>query len=142
MATAGHDSAQMQLNQIPTDPGGTSSPPGVAGGQKDLASSPAEKKAAANAIEQHIEPDTKKAGNHADEQTGAVVKAFDAKDGQGWVTSSAVKKAHKKWDEQVQGLMNRLGSEKSSLRSANSVLQGSDFGVRTQVRASSQLDRF
>jgi hypothetical protein len=141
MATTGHDSAQTRLNQVPADPGSTANPPGVSGGQKDLASSPAEKQAAATAIEQHIEPDTKKAGNHADEQTDAVVKAFDAKDGHGWVTSSAVKKAHKKWDEQVQGLMKRLASEKRSLRSANYVLQNTDFGVRDQVRTSSPLDR-
>ncbi|WP_367222935.1 hypothetical protein [Streptomyces sp. 16-176A] len=132
----------MQLNQIPADSGGTAGPPGAPGGQKDLASSPAEKQAAANAIEQHIEPDTKKSGDHADEQTNAVVKAFDAKDGQGWVTSAAVKKAHKKWGEQVQGLMNRLASEKAALRSANTVFQGTDFGVRAQVRASSSLDAF
>ncbi|MEV1022966.1 hypothetical protein [Streptomyces sp. NPDC050264] len=142
MATTGHDSTRMQLNQIPADPEGTANPPGVSGGRKDLASSPAEKRAAAAAIEQHIEPDTKKSGDYADEQTGAVVKAFDAKDGHGWVTSSAVKKAHKKWDEQVQSLMKRLASEKGALRGANNVLQGTDFGVRTQVGASSSLDAF
>ncbi|MCX3058710.1 hypothetical protein [Streptomyces beihaiensis] len=142
MAT-GNESTQMRLNQFPADPSSTASPPGApGGGQKNLASSPAEKKAAANAIEQHIEPDTKKAGNWADDQTGAVVKAFDAKDGHGWVTSSAVKKAHKKWDEQVQNLMNRLASEKTSLRGANNVLQSTDFGVRNQVRGSSSLDNF
>ncbi|MDR3081447.1 MAG: hypothetical protein LBV60_11075 [Streptomyces sp.] len=142
MATTGNESARMQLNQYPADSGGTTSPPGFAGGGKDLASSPAEKKAAATAIEQHIEPDTKKSGAHADEQTSAAVKEFAAKDGHGWATSSAVKKAHKKWGEQVQGLMNRLAREKSSLRGANNVLQNTDFGVRTQVRASSPLDKF
>ncbi|MBN0048054.1 hypothetical protein JS756_28870 [Streptomyces actuosus] len=64
-----------------------------------MASSPAEKRAAAKAIEQHIEPETRESGDYADEQTDAVVKAFDAEDGHGWVTSSAVKKAHKKWEQ-------------------------------------------
>ncbi|MFR9798685.1 hypothetical protein ACL02U_22730 [Streptomyces sp. MS06] len=132
----------MKLNQVPIDPSSEGSPSGFSGGQKDLASSPAEKKAAARAIEQHIEPDTKKAGNWADEQSAEVVRAFDAKDGHGWVTSSAVKKAHGKWGDQVESLMQRLASEKAALRSVNNVLQGTDFGVRSQVRASSTLDDF
>lgn len=82
-------SARMQLNQIPADPSGTTGPPGPSNpfgppaGQQDLASSPAQKKAAAKAIEDHIEPDTKKSGNWADEDTTAVIKEFAAKDGHG-----------------------------------------------------------
>ncbi|MFJ9815364.1 hypothetical protein ACIRU3_08825 [Streptomyces sp. NPDC101151] len=142
MGATEHGSTQMQLNHVPTDPSSTANPPGLPGGQKDLASSPAEKKAAAKAIEDHIEPETKKAGDWADEQTDAVVKEFGARDGGGWVASGAIKKAHKTWGDQVQALMNRLGSEKSALHSTNSLFQTTDFGVRTQVRASSSLDKF
>ncbi|MFE9173102.1 hypothetical protein ACFYNZ_27155 [Streptomyces kebangsaanensis] len=127
----------MRLNQLPADSGG-----GSFGGRPDLASSPAEKKAAAKALEEHIEPDTKKAGDWADEQTGAVVKEFGAKDGHGWLTSGAVSKAHKTWGEQVQNLMNRLSSEKAALRSSKTVLTGTDVRVGTGVRQSSALDRF
>jgi hypothetical protein len=126
----------MRLNQYPADPGGG----GPTGGQPDLASSPAEKRTAANSIEQNIEPGTKKAGDAADEQTNAVVKAFDAKDGHGWLTSAAVGKAHKTWGEQVQTLMTRLSAEKGALRGTNAVLSGTDFGVASGVRTSSALD--
>ncbi|GAA2278479.1 hypothetical protein GCM10010415_53500 [Streptomyces atrovirens] len=133
-------SAGMRLNQYPADPGGSPGP--VGGGPKDLASSPTQKKAAARAIEEHIEPDTRKAGDWADEETGAAVKAFAAKDGHGWVTSTALKKAHKTWGEQVQNLMNRLGSEKEALRSTNILFQNTDFGIGLGIRKSSSLDGF
>ncbi|MGC9381976.1 hypothetical protein [Streptomyces sp. MH13] len=114
----------------------------VGGGRKDLASTPAQKKAAAKAIEDHLEPDTRKAGDRADDDTGAAVKAFAPKDGDGWVTSGALKKAHKTWGEQVQNLMNRLGSEKEALRSTNILFQNTDFGVGLGVRKSSNLDGY
>ncbi|WSQ10578.1 hypothetical protein OG604_24025 [Streptomyces sp. NBC_01231] len=133
----------MRLNQLPADSGGSTTPPPVlGGGQKDLASSPAEKKAAANAIEQHIEPDTSKAGRWADEGTESAIKAFAAKDGEGWLTSPALKKAHKTWGDQVKTLMDRLGSEKEALRSANTVLQSTDLTVGSRVRQASSLDGF
>ena len=132
--------AGMRLNQYPADPGGAPGP--VIGGQRDLASSPARKKAAAKAIEEHLEPDTRKAGDRADEETGAAVKAFASKDGHGWVTSTALQKAHKTWGEQVQNLMNRLGSEKEALRSTGLLFQNTDFGVGQGIRRSSSLDGY
>ncbi|MEV1024999.1 hypothetical protein [Streptomyces sp. NPDC050264] len=124
---------------VPADGGG------AGGGQKNLASTPAEKKEAARRIEQDIEPKTKEAGDWADGDTSAAVKAFDAKDGHGWLVSAALKKGHKAWGEQVQNLMNRLGSEKNSLRSANLLFTNTDFGIRAGVqgvRTPSALDRF
>ncbi|MCX5522481.1 hypothetical protein OG342_06325 [Streptomyces bobili] len=130
----------MRLNQYPADSGGSPGP--VGGGQQDFGSSPAQKKAAAKAIEDHIEPDTRKAGDRADDETGSAVKAFAAKDGHGWVTSTALQKAHKTWGEQVQSLGNRLGSEKEALRSTNILFQNTDFGVGLGVRQSSSLDGY
>lgn len=130
----------IRLNQYPADSG--DSPGLVGGGRKDLASSPAQKKAAAKAIEENIEPDTRKAGDWADEETNAAVKAFAAKDGHGWVTSAALKKAHKTWGEQVQNLMSRLSSEKEALRSTNILFQNTDFSVGQGVRQSSNLDAY
>ncbi|GAA2338211.1 hypothetical protein OKJ48_36415 [Streptomyces kunmingensis] len=127
----------VRLNQLPADGGGA-----PAGGQQRLASTPAAKRAAARAIEDHIEPDTKTAGDWADEDTSTAVKEFGPKDGHGWDTATALKSAHKTWGEQVNNLMHRLSAEKSSLRSANNILQGTDAGVRTQVRSSSSLDGF
>jgi hypothetical protein len=128
----------MRLNQLPADPGGSTGSSGPAGGQKDLASSPAEKKAAAKAIEDHIEPDTRKAGNWADAETNEAVKEFR----DGWLTSGALKKAHETWGEQVQNLMNRLASEKAALRSANTVLQGTDIQAGANARSVSVIDRY
>ncbi|MBJ6643489.1 hypothetical protein H4N48_08525 [Streptomyces sp. BSE7-9] len=130
----------MRLNQYPADTGGPTGPVGA--GRKDLASSPAQKKAAAKAIQDNLEPDTRKAGDLADDETGAAVKAFAAKDGDGWVTSTGLKKAHRTWGEQVQALMNRLGSEKEALRSTNILLQNTDFGVGLGIRKSSSLDGY
>ncbi|MFJ4685965.1 hypothetical protein ACIQNG_06300 [Streptomyces sp. NPDC091377] len=108
----------------------------------DFGSSPEQKKAAANALEQHIEPDTKKAGEHADDRTGAAVTAFGAKDGDGWVTSAALKKAHTTWGEKVGRLGNRLGSDKQALRATNTLFRGTDFGVGLTARQSSNLDGY
>ncbi|MEU0253003.1 hypothetical protein ABZ299_10925 [Streptomyces sp. NPDC006184] len=92
----------MRLNQVPGDVGGSPTPPGLIGGQKKLVSTPAQKQAAANATEQHIEPDTRKAGDYADTHTDAAVKAFR----DGWHTSGVLKKAHTAWGQQVTNLMN------------------------------------
>ncbi|MET9774873.1 hypothetical protein ABZ023_11515 [Streptomyces sp. NPDC006367] len=133
----------MRLNQYPAEPGVTPGPPPLlGGGKKDLASSPAQKKAAAKAIEDHLEPDTRKAGDWADEDTNAAVKAFAAKDGEGWATSGALKKAHKTWGDQVQNLMTRLSAEKEALRSTNILLTNTDFTVGQGVRQSSSLDGY
>lgn len=121
----------MRLNQLPADPGGS-------GGQTDLASSPAEKKAAAKAIEDEIEPGTRKAGDFADTETNDAVKAFR----DGWRTSGALKKAHETWGEQVKNLMNRLASEKAALRSANTALQGADLQTGVDARAVSVIDGY
>ncbi|MFG3309642.1 hypothetical protein [Streptomyces wuyuanensis] len=125
--------AQMRLNQLAPETGG--------GGAPDLASTPAQKKAAANAIEKHLEPDTKKAGDTAEESTGAAVREFSGKDGHGWDTSPALKKAHEAWEKQVKALMGRLGSEKSALRNTSVLLRGTDVGIAVQTRQSSSLDK-
>ncbi|MEU2154379.1 hypothetical protein ABZ532_05035 [Streptomyces sp. NPDC019396] len=121
-----------RLNQAAPAAGG--------GGIGDLASSPAEKKAAANAIEQHLEPDTKKAGKVAEDKTDSAVKEFSGKDGHGWDTSVALKKAHGTWEKQVKALVDRLGADKAALRNTSILFQSNDIGIRSQVRQSSTLD--
>jgi hypothetical protein len=129
----------MRLNQLPSDPGGGGS---VGGGRPELASSPAEKKTAANTLHNDIEPDTKTAGRWADEETSAVVRAFDAKDGHGWLTSGAVSKAHKTWSEQAQNFVNRLAGDESALRNDRTLMTGTDVGVGGEVRKVSVLDTY
>ncbi|MFJ9868603.1 hypothetical protein [Streptomyces sp. NPDC101165] len=114
----------------------------VGHGAKGLASSPAEKRAAVRAIQDHIEPQTRRAGNRADEETAAAVKAFGARDGDGWLTSAALRKAHETWGGQVRNLMDRLGSERDSLGSANTVLTATDLAAGARVRQLSPLDRY
>ncbi|MEW1723029.1 hypothetical protein [Streptomyces sp. NPDC093109] len=126
-----------RLNQLPADQGGTGlTGPFAPGGPRDLASSPAEKAAAAKAIEEHIQPDTRASGEWADEETAAVVKAFKAQDGHGWLAAAAVRKAHKTWESQVKALMDRLGSEKEALRMTGTLLQGVDIGTAVSLRSS------
>jgi len=118
----------MRLNQLPADSAGPSVPPT---GPDRVASSQAEKQAAAGSIEKYIEPDTRKAGAWADPDTDAAVKAFS----NGWLTSGALKKAHETWGDQVQNLMNRLASEKAALRSSTTVLHGSDAAAGYNLRS-------
>jgi hypothetical protein len=137
--SGGEGAVGMRLNQLPDGPGGGGS---AGGGQPGLASSSAEKQAAANTLRNNIEPDTKAAGAWADDETGAVVKAFDAKDGHGWLTSGAVSKAHKTWGEQVQNLLNQLSGDESALRNNNTLLTGTDFGVSDSARKVSVFDTY
>lgn len=158
----GAEPVSMQLNEVPADP----SPPPVYGpfapGQgpngpvqgpyapgygppfapctPSLASTPAEKKAAAEAIRTRIRPGTKKDGDHADEETSAAVKAFGAKDGDGWVTSRALKNAHKTWGEQVQAMLKRLEADENGLSGARLNLRGADLITQQQFRSISPLD--
>jgi hypothetical protein len=123
----------MRLNHLQDTAGG---------GGPDLAHSSDEKKTAADTLHNDIEPNTKKAGAWADDDTAAVVKAFDAKDGHGWLTSSAVSKAHKTWGEQVQNFLNRLTGDESALRYSNTVLTGTDIGVSSTTRKVSVFDTY
>ncbi|MFI2643229.1 hypothetical protein [Streptomyces sp. NPDC018610] len=111
----------------------------VGSGPRDLVSSPTEKRAAARAIEKDIEPGTRTAGAWAEEETGAAVRAFGAKDGDGWLTASALEKAHRTWTGQVRNLMDRLGSEKEALRVGHRVLTGTDLAVGSTLRETSAL---
>ena len=124
------------------DVSGVPSVPGVSARGRDLASSPGEKRAAARAIEDHIEPGTRAAGRWADDENGAAVREFAAKDGEGWATSAALKKAHGVWADQVKNLMDRLGAEKDALRSGNAVLTSTDLAVGSAVRRQSSLDTY
>lgn len=124
------------------DVSGVPGVPGVSARGRDLASSPGEKRAAARAIEDHIEPGTRAAGRWADDENGAAVREFAAKDGEGWVTSAALKKAHGAWADQVKNLMDRLGAEKDALRSGNAVLTSTDLAVGSAVRRQSSLDTY
>ncbi|MFB7866853.1 MULTISPECIES: hypothetical protein [unclassified Streptomyces] len=112
---AAQQTSGMQLNHVPLDPGG-------GGGQPDLATTPAKKKAAANTIETQIQPDLKSAADAADEGTNGAVTEF-----KGWDTAAGLKKAHEHWDSQVKRLNARLESEKGALRNASTLFKNNDL---------------
>ncbi|KQX92032.1 MULTISPECIES: hypothetical protein [Streptomyces] len=111
----------MRLNGVDEGP-----LPGL-GGRADLASTPAEKKAAANTIETELEPDTRKAADWADESSATAVKEFA-----GWDTGAGLKKVTETWDKQVKVLMGRLSAEKNSLRGASTLFGGNELEVNSQ----------
>ncbi|MFD0382492.1 hypothetical protein ACFQ2B_08915 [Streptomyces stramineus] len=86
-----------------------------------LASSAAKKKAAVAALEQHIQPDTQKAGKVMDDTSEAAAKGF--KD---WATGAGINEALKGWRASVKALENRLAGEKAGLSGANALYQGTD----------------
>ncbi|WP_327305490.1 hypothetical protein OG730_19880 [Streptomyces sp. NBC_01298] len=118
-----------RLNGIPPEPSG----PG--GGKPDFASTPAEKKAAAGTIENELEPDTKKAAEHADDSTGSAHKGFA-----GWETAAGLKTVADTWDQQVRALMGRLAAEKNALRGASGLFVRNDTGVGNQLLSQSKLN--
>ncbi|MEU5715309.1 hypothetical protein AB0G71_05880 [Streptomyces sp. NPDC020403] len=117
-----------QLNGIPPEP----SRPG--GSVPDFASTPAQKKTAANTVENELEPSTKKAADHADEATAAARKGFG-----GWETASGLKTVADTWDQQVKTLMGRLAAEKNALRGASGLFADNDTGVGNQLLSQSKL---
>ncbi|MFF4104097.1 hypothetical protein [Streptomyces sp. NPDC001903] len=111
------DQAAMRLNGVPAADGG-------GGGGGTFASTPAQKRSAANTIETELEPNTTKATEYADESTSTTVKGFD-----GWDTAVGLKKVADTWDQHVKVLMGRLGSEKGSLRGASGLFVRNDLGT-------------
>ncbi|MFE3738103.1 hypothetical protein [Streptomyces sp. NPDC059134] len=111
----------MRLNS--TGPG-----PLLPNGTEDLAATPAQKSAAANTIETELEPDTKKAGNWADETSGSAVTALE-----GWDTAVGLKKVQDTWEKQVKALMGRLLAEKGALRATSGLF------VRNEIQIDSDF---
>ncbi|WP_329377096.1 hypothetical protein OG625_06185 [Streptomyces sp. NBC_01351] len=126
-ADASARQAAMRLNGVGGGPAG----PLVPGGAGAFGSTPAEKTAAANTIENELEKSTQKAADHADETTSAAGKGFD-----GWDTAAGLKKVADTWDKQVTVLMGRLAAEKNQLRGASNFIARNDIGLGDQFRAS------
>jgi hypothetical protein len=113
--------ASMRLNQLPADQGG-------GGLNGKLASTPSEKRAAANTIETTLVPDTKKATDWADEATTGAMGAL-----KGWETAAGLKTVQDTWDKQVKTLIGRLDREKGALRATVTTLTGVDVGRGQQI---------
>ncbi|MEW2133464.1 hypothetical protein [Streptomyces sp. NPDC005435] len=93
-------------------------------------------------MQDSLEPDTRAAGAYADDETGAAVQAFGARDGDGWLTATALRTAHAAWNAQVRNLLDRLGAEKDALGGTITVLTAADLDVGAGVRRVSALDRY
>ncbi|MFF7439844.1 hypothetical protein [Streptomyces sp. NPDC008122] len=125
----------MRLNQLDGGGGG-----GSAGGSPDLATAPAKKKAAANTIENELEPNTGKAAKWADSATTAAVAGFA-----GWATAAGLKTVETTWDKQVRTLLARLASEKTALRGTALSFSGQELDTRARiagVRPASNITRY
>ncbi|WP_262386985.1 hypothetical protein [Streptomyces sp. TRM49041] len=122
--------ASMRLNQL--------APIGGGGGTGNLASSLTRKKKAAKAIDDLVR-DAKTHGDDAEESTASAVKEFGARDGDGWDTAPALKKAHATWEKQVKALVDRLVYEKNGLMQTGNTLRGNDIDIGTQLRLRSKI---
>ncbi|QHF96385.1 MULTISPECIES: hypothetical protein [unclassified Streptomyces] len=134
---------------------GLGGPPLKPGGAGDLASSRAAKKKAAGYLENHLAPDTKTDGAHADLATSGVTgavpdqgiplspSAMQRPSGpsitggpfQGWALSKGLSTAHAVWEQQVKNLLNRLTSERDALRGANTTIHGNDGDTGRRLRS-------
>lgn len=115
------ETTTMRLDQL--DGGGGGGGGGTS--QPDLKTAPDEKKAAARAIQDILEPDTKTAGDHADASTSAAKTEFA-----GWQTGAALKTVEETWTGQVKMLLGRLGGEKASLGGAGLSFQVQELKTR------------
>ncbi|MEV8389576.1 MULTISPECIES: hypothetical protein [unclassified Streptomyces] len=116
----------MQLNRVPDEDRPPAPLPG--GGAPNLASTPAQKRAAANTIETELQPNTKKAGDWADASMTTAISAFS-----GWATASGLKTAQTTWESQVKTLVGRLNTEKGALRATVTILTGTDVDRRSTL---------
>ncbi|MER5551178.1 hypothetical protein ABT001_05720 [Streptomyces sp. NPDC002793] len=64
---------------------------------------------------------------------------FGPRDGDGWDTAEALKKADKAWDDSVQVLCKRLSSESAALRDTSTLFRSNDLGIGTQLSSTSSL---
>ncbi|MFG3040786.1 hypothetical protein ACGFYZ_28200 [Streptomyces sp. NPDC048330] len=126
-------SVSMRLNQVAPAAGGGGS------GKPDMASSPAAKKAAAKAIDDDLEPGVTRDGKHAVATTKDAVTAFGAKDGHGWDTAGALKRAHETWEKQVKMLLGRLSSEKQALSATGISVQNNELDIAARLARQSRI---
>ncbi|MYS08053.1 hypothetical protein GTW71_16790 [Streptomyces sp. SID6041] len=124
-----------RLNQLDGGGGG-----GTSGGRPNLATAPAKKKAAANTIENELEPDTAKAAKVADAATTAAAGGFE-----GWATAAGLKTVETTWDSQVKNLLARLASEKTALRGTAVTFGQQELDNRARlagVRPTSRIEQY
>ncbi|MFJ8649031.1 hypothetical protein ACIRNI_23280 [Streptomyces sp. NPDC093546] len=124
---AARQATSMRLNQLPADPGGGG---GVAGPGGILESSPAEKRAAANTIDNSLVKQTTDATNWADEATTGAIGSL-----KGWETAAGLKTVESTWDKQVKTLIGRLHHESRALRSTVVTLGGVDSGRGQRINS-------
>ncbi|MFI8520518.1 hypothetical protein ACIGEZ_22210 [Streptomyces sp. NPDC085481] len=119
------DTSAMRLNQL--DGGG--GPGGDGTGVPHLKTAPAEKKAAAKAIADILEPETRTAGDLADASTTTARSEFT-----GWQTASGLKTVEETWSGQVKMLLGRLAGEKTALSGSGFSFQSQELATRDGFR--------
>ncbi|MCX2967370.1 MULTISPECIES: hypothetical protein [Streptomyces] len=114
---------------------GTAPEPGIFGPPpgSDMAHSEAEKKKAARYIEEHLGPDTHKAGALADGDTTAVVgsrtapSTVSAGSLRGWEVRTGLDGRLEEWHRNCKRLTARLEGELNGLRRTNVLFQGTEL---------------
>ncbi|MFE2847139.1 hypothetical protein ACFXKS_27025 [Streptomyces scopuliridis] len=122
----GGSAASMQLNRVPDEDRPPAPLPG--GSTPNLASTPAQKSAAANTIETELQPNTKKAGDWADASMTSAISAFS-----GWATATGLKTVQTTWESQVKTLVGRLNMEKGALRATVTIFTQTDVDRRGTI---------
>ncbi|MEU3743751.1 MULTISPECIES: hypothetical protein [Streptomyces] len=87
-----------------------------------------------------MEPGVTRDGKHAAESTNAAVKEFGPKDGHGWDTSSALKRAQETWEKQVRMLLGRLASEKQALSATGISFQNNELDTTARLARQSRIN--
>lgn len=90
--------------------------------------SEAAKKAAARHIQDHLAPETHKAGVHADEETDRV-SGGTAGELRRWEIHSGLKHRQGSWEGHLRQLEARLQQEQAGLQQANRLIQDNDFAT-------------
>ncbi|GAA2624519.1 hypothetical protein [Streptomyces axinellae] len=127
-ASARQDATRMRLNEA--DGGGGGGGPELPAEGQGVLTTPAAKKKAAKYVEEHLLPDTVKAGKHAGGATQTATGAAPAGrtdvvpfGGPGeldkWEVKTGLNTAMKHWGQQVNNVLARLNGEMGALRAAH-----------------------
>ena len=118
----------MRLNGT----GGGASPTG----KEDLRTNRSGKAGAVKALQEDIQPGTKKAGIVADDASDKVVTGLS-----GWATATGLKDAQEEWDLQVKSLQGRLAGDKDALQQTNRDFVSVDHKTKSSLSQLLPLDR-
>lgn len=140
MSFEDEESTRTRLNELAAPGGGGQGPGG------DLAHSEAQKKKAVAYIEEHLGPETKKAGVIADDESEALtggVSATACTVGRlnGWEVQKGISHRLGKWQRNFKRLTGRLDAELAGLRQADTLFRTNEDDTKASFNGVSPLYR-